>query len=235
MELFRGRYVSRAEMEAGVSREIRLPYPRGVYACQPYIPPPWVKGLGTIGIFFVILNVVLFVYSFAADKGNVIMKDHIPAKEYTKEVLTSSFKISKPDAILRLTGSAPLRNSWLALDFALVDAEDRVVGEFWNEASFYEGRDSEGYWSEGSRGFKQYLKVEKPGTYRLLVHATGGSGYNKPGLNEPIDLQLEAHATVSSYFLFPLVVAVIVALLGLGYKWSFELRRWAPVMETDDD
>ena len=235
LELFKGRYVSRSEIEAGVSKDVKLPYARGVYSCQPYAPPNWLKGLGKVGLFFIILNIALFVYSLVSDKGNVILTEHIVAKEYAKEVLTTSFKVTEPNAILRLTGRAPLRNSWLALDFALIDAEDRVLGEFWSEASYYEGRDSEGYWSEGSKGFKQYIKVEKPGTYRLLVHGKGGSGYNRPGLNEPIDLKLEAHATVSWYFVFPIVLAAIIAILGVAFRWSFELRRWAPVMETDDD
>ena len=81
-----------------------------------------------------------------------------------------------------------MNNSWLALDFALVDADERVVSQFGNEASYYHGQDSEGSWSEGSRSFSSYFKVNKAGAYRLLLHGQGGSGEKDRSRNEPVDV-----------------------------------------------
>ncbi len=235
MELFRGRYVSRDEMIKALPPGIELPLPRGVYSCQPYVPSEWIKGLGWIGGVFVMLNLLLFIYSFVAEKNTVLMEESLAAEKYSKEHLTKPFKIERDGEILRLKGSAPLNNSWLALDFAVVDSEDRVLKEFWNEAAYYSGYDSEGHWSEGSPRFSSCFKVEKAGNYRLLVHAQGGSGDFGPARNEPVRLTLESGATISWYFIVPMILACVFMFVGLASREIFESRRWSDVVEDADD
>lgn len=236
MELFRGRYVSRSEMLSAIPPGVTLPPARGVYSCQPYVASDWVRGLGKIGALFLVLNLVLWIYSFVSERTSVVLREKISANQYTKEHMSKPFEVSRDGSILRLVGKVPLNNSWLGLDFGLVDSQDQVIKEFSNEASYYHGRDSEGYWSEGSRSFSSYFKVERAGTYRLLMHATGGSGYRRgPPKNEPVQLTVKTGATISSYFIFPIILSALFALIGVISRGIFETRRWAPVMEDDDD
>jgi DNA-directed RNA polymerase subunit RPC12/RpoP len=235
LELFRGRYVGNDEMKAAVPKEIMLRAPRGVYSCQPYSAPSWMKGWGLIGLVFLVLNIVLFFYGAAAEKSKMVLQETIPAAKYTKEYMTKPFKVEKDGDILRLKGAAPLNNSWLALDFALVDAEDRVIGEFGEEASFYHGRDSEGNWSEGSGSFSKHFLVEKAGTYKLLVHAEGGSGRFGAPRNEPVLIHVYSGQTLSWYFIIPIFFAGLVAASGIIHKSIFEGRRWAPIYEDMEE
>ncbi len=235
MELFKGRYVGREEMEAAVGEEINLPKARGVYSCQPYLRPQWLKGWTWLGLMFLVLNIALFFVSMAMDKDYLILDEDIPFEQYSKEHLTQSFLIEEPNEIVRVQGAAPLRNSWVALDIALVDENDAVRSEFYDEASYYYGRDSEGSWTEGSRYFTTYFKVLDPGEYRILVHGTGGSGYNGPAKREPVNIKLFSGATVSWYFIPMMVISVIIAIIAPFHKFSFNARRWQSVVEDDDD
>ncbi|MEW6530975.1 MAG: DUF4178 domain-containing protein [Thermodesulfobacteriota bacterium] len=234
-ELFRGRYVSSEEMKAAVPAAVKLPWRRGVYMCEPYVAPTWLKGMAIIGGFFFVLNLVLLFYTMAQDKSSVVLREQIIADKYTQEHLSTPFEVKQPVTIMRLKGQAPVKNSWLALDFGIVNAQDEVIDEFWNEASFYEGRDDEGYWSEGGQGFTSYFKMVTPGAYRLLVHGKGGSGLSGPSKNEPFYLTLESGATMPYYYTFPIVLALMVALLEMLARQLFNFRRWRPVMPSSDD
>ncbi len=234
VELFRGRYVDGTEMLSAVPNGTKLPEPRGIYSCQPYVPPRWCRGAWKVGTAFLMLNALLLLYSIQADKATRLYSEQVTYEQYSKEYLSKPFLVPSDKSVVRLKGSAGLNNSWLALDFALVDAKDQVISEFGDEASFYHGRDSEGTWTEGSRSFKKYFRVDKGGEYRLLVHGQGGTAVGGAAGKEPVNLLLEGNATVSWYFFFPLALAAVAAVLEFVLKWVFESRRWAPVYEDDE-
>jgi hypothetical protein len=236
MELFRGRYVDRKELLSAVPKTTKLPLePRKPYSCQPYTPSEWLKGLGTIGALFVALNILLLIYSFQVEKPSQVLHEVIKSEQYTQEYLGKTFEIPHDGEIVRLKGYAPLDNSWVALDFALMDAEERVLREFWDEASYYYGRDSEGSWSEGSRSFSSTFKVDKAGTYRLIVHGQGGSGDKGPPRNEAVTLYLTSGITLSGYLTFPIILSALAALSGVMGKAYFESRRWGSAADNEDD
>ena len=142
VELFRGRYVDQPEMLAAVPTTVKLPTTDGIYSCQPYTPSDWIKGIGKIGWAFVLINVILLVYSLAASKATPVLNETVTAAQYSQEHMTAPFNVSRNGSILHLSGWAPVNNSWLSLDFGIVDTDDRVISELYDEASFYHGRDS---------------------------------------------------------------------------------------------
>jgi Domain of unknown function (DUF4178) len=238
VEIFRGRYVTHEELEQAAGKTLKLPLMKGVYSCQPYTPSAWIKGMGAIGAFFLLINCVLLLWALQTNRKPPILYERINAEQYSKEQLTGQFDVPRDGSILCLSGSAPVNNSWLALDFALVDADERVVSQFWNEASYYHGRDSEGSWSEGSRSFSSYLKVAKAGKYRVLLHGEGGSGDRGRSRNEPVDITVFAGMAVPWYFILPIVVSGLLAIIEPVLRISFEARRWsvvAPSGPDDDD
>jgi hypothetical protein len=235
IELFRGRYVSHEELQAGLPQDLELPHASGIYSCQPYIGSAWTAGTWKIGAAFLIVNLLLLFYSLAADKKTPLLKENITAAQYSQEHLTRPFEVAKNSSILELEGSAPLNNSWLGVDFAVVDSQDRVLSQQWGETSFYQGSDSEGYWSEGSNSFDSYFKVDKAGTYRLLVYGQGGSGDRGPARNEPLTVRVTGNRTISWYFIFPLLICGFVAVLEPVARAIFESRRWSSVAQGDDD
>jgi hypothetical protein len=235
VEVFRGRYVGRDQMQAAVGAKVELPPAKGVYSCQPYVPSAWLAGAWKIGAAFLALNILLLFYSFTADKDTFLMGEKVTADQYSQEYMTKPFTVSRDGSILCLQGQASLNNSWLAADFALVNAEDKVVSEFGGEASFYQGRDSEGYWSEGSSSFSSCFKVDKAGQYRLLVYGQGGSGYSGPSRRETLRIRLTGDKTISWYFIFPLLLSAVAIVAEPFSRMAFEARRWRPVTGDGDD
>ncbi|MBI5247913.1 MAG: DUF4178 domain-containing protein [Desulfomonile tiedjei] len=231
VETFRGRYIGHDELKAALPKDFQLPSSRGVYSCQPYVPYSWVKGLRYVGGVFLILNVLLLLYSYSADKNTIMLQEKVTSDQYSKDYLTQPFELKRDGTVLRLSGHAPLDNSWLSMDFAVVDASDSVISEFFGEAGYYHGADSEGHWSEGTSNFASYFKVRKAGRYRLLVHASGGSGINGPSRNEPIFIRVASDSTISWYFIVPILLALLALLIEPMGRFSFESRRWKAVME----
>ena len=239
LELFRGRYVDREEMQAALPKGVALPRApgilSGVYSCQPYKASPWTSGMWIIGLVFVVVNLLLFLASFVAERPMRLLQVTVTPAQYSKEYFTEPFHVDVDGTIVRLRGEAPLNNSWIAAGFALVTADDKVVKEFWDEASFYHGRDSEGTWTEGSRSFTSYFKVSKAGKYRLLVHGERGRQRRNANRNEPLKLTLDANTTISWYFLIPMIFSGIIAIVQPVSKMLFEMARWSKVLESDDD
>jgi hypothetical protein len=236
-ELVRGRYLCREELTAALPEDVALPDARGAFSCQPYVTSPWLQGLGSIAGVFALLNVLLLLYSIMGEKNTFVLQETLTAEQYAKEHMTGTFQVIRDNTILRLRGSTPLDNSWIAMDFAVVDQNDRVLSEFTSDASYYHGRDSDGSWNEGGPTFSSHFKINKAGTYRLLIHGQGGSGVGGPPRNEALRIMVTAGNTVKWYFVFPLAVCGLIALIGPLRRWSFEKRRWAEVAggSTDDD
>ena len=163
------------------------------------------------------------------------MQESITAEQYSQEYMTKPFTVSRSGTILCLQGQAAVKNSWLAADFALVDAEDRVISEFGGEASYYYGQDSEGSWTEGSSSFDSCFRVDKAGSYRLLVYGQGGSDYSGPSRKEPLKIKLTADKVISWYFTIPLFLSAMVMIIEPFRRMAFEARRWRPVTGDSDD
>ncbi len=225
-ELFKGRYVEPQEMSVAAPKFTTLPQPCGIHSAQPYTPSKWLKGLWKIALVFIVVNSALGLYTCAVNNPRTLVTEHVTADNYKNEYLSKLFRIEKP-GILRIFGSAPVYNSWLALSFALVDSDDKVVSETDGELSFYSGRDSEGNWSEGSKNFSTEFLVKKPGDYKLLIYGIGGSGDKAgPARDEAADITLQSGVSLAWYFWIPIVFAIILALLQPIKKMLFESKRW---------
>jgi len=237
IELFRGRYLGREELQSGLPKDFRLPAePSSVYSCQPYVVPRWLKGMGLIAVVFLSLNIVLGLYALAADKAMPLLAQQITAEQYKREYMTNPFTVARDGAILEISGSAPLNNSWMSLDFGIVNSNDEVVSELYKDISYYYGRDSEGSWTEGSHTFRSSFKVSKAGTYRLLIHGSSGAGETGPSRNEPLSIKVTEGHTIAWYFWIPILVSALLWFWEPARRKGFEGRRWAAVMpESDDD
>jgi len=235
MELFLGRYVSQEEIRSAAPESVRLPTPRGVYSCQPYVPSDALKGVGWLGGAFLVLNLLLLISGFLLNRGTVILHEDMTSEQYSREFLTQPFSVDKNGAVFRLQGSAPVNNSWLAMDFAVVNADEQVVSQLEADLSYYHGQDSDGSWSEGATKFTRYFRIDKAGTYRLLVYGQGGSGEQGKSGNEPVTIRVSKDVTIPWYFFIPIVLSLLVMFMQTMARWSFEKRRWASVEEDSDE
>jgi hypothetical protein len=182
---------------------------------------------------FLLVNLILLIYGLSSDKTVHLIKQEFNAAQYTRQQLTEPFKVSRDGAILLLEGYSPVNNSWIAFDFAVVNADDQVVSEFYGEVSYYHGTDSEGPWSEGSRSFSSHFKIDKAGTYRLLLRGQGGSGVKGPARNESARIVVSSGHTIAWYFLVPIFLAALMMVWQPIRKWHFEWERWHEVTKGE--
>jgi len=70
---------------------------------------------------------------------------------------------------LQVNVQAPVDNSWLYLDGALINDETGGLDEFDVEVSYYHGSDSDGSWTEGSQTSAAYIGSVPAGRYVLRL------------------------------------------------------------------
>jgi hypothetical protein len=139
------------------------------------------------------------------------------------------------DANVQVNVEAPVSNSWLYLEGALINEETGAVDEFDVEVSFYSGVDSDGSWTEGSRSAARYIPAVPAGRYLLRLAPQWESG------KAPPNYSLTVRSRVPRFYHFVLAVLALLA-WPAGRMWRyfrFETERWSesdhPWVESADD
>nr|WP_217917624.1 MULTISPECIES: DUF4178 domain-containing protein [unclassified Myxococcus] len=135
------------------------------------------------------------------------------------------FELSKRGNI-KVDVFAALDNEWLGIQGDLVNQDTNDVVTFYEELSYYRGRDSDGSWSEGSTSGSAYLSPLPAGKYVLRTTAAFDA---KPNRTLPMTYKVKLiHDTPNgSWFCFALVLMGLGPVVALYRSHSFETRRWA--------
>ncbi|MFH1809410.1 MAG: DUF4178 domain-containing protein [Pseudomonadota bacterium] len=231
-EMFEGRHVPVSELNAGF--KTRLREGSGVAAAQPFVRTGTQTALMWLGALFAVVNLGLLGVSFTKS-GRVVAKVQLGAEQYRSEWMSEPFQLKLKPSVLEISGRASVDNAWVALNFGLVNQNDEVCLETDGEASYYHGVEGGESWSEGSNSFSEYVRVDKPGTYRLLVFGTAGQGETPESAGGPsVTLVLREGVMLSRYFLIMLVLAAVYPLKEIVRRRSHDKRR-IPVEDDDDD
>ena len=174
---------------------------------------------GVIALLYVML---LFV------GGKTVHTQEFPIRPGVKPGSTEAVVFSEEFQIdrggnLELQAKAPVRNSWLYLDGALINPETGSIDAFDLEVSYYFGRDSDGAWSEGSTSKKRFIGSVTPGKYILRLAPQWQAG------KQPDQFAVRIRRNVPRFyqaFLAILAVAAFPVLLAFR-QLAFESRRWA--------
>jgi hypothetical protein len=119
-----------------------------------------------------------------------------------------------------------LDNDWLGIQGDLVNDATGEVVSFYEELSFYSGRDSDGAWTEGSREGTARLGRLEPGRYVLRTTASFDltKGPRERSFRVRVVDDPPPSGTLFLVFLGLLLVPVGFAVHGAN---TFETRRWA--------
>ena len=107
--------------------------------------------------------------------------------------------------------------------------------EFSTQVSYYHGVEGGESWSEGKRRKGALFKIRDPGTYRLRVSGEAGSHEAADATRIPFTLTLYAGYHPRRYLLAGLIISLLCAWILFDKRWGFERKRWAEVIEDDDD
>ena len=233
IEYFHGRYTTPKEVWQAFKLKDKPRRPFGIHASQPFGRSTTVKMIMVSGLIFAAVNLALIFWSFG-QRGKEVFSKTFLAADYTKETVSPPFELPGSN-VVGLHMAAPLNNSWLAMEVAFLDSQDRVVAEMDNEIGYYTGRDSEGTWTEGRRRKTAYFKAPPPGQYRLILRASGGGQYRgSVSRGEPLTVSVRSGAILTRYFVFAFIATFLFPFFEVLRKFLFENRRWAPVTEDDD-
>ncbi len=137
---------------------------------------------------------------------------------------------------MRITAGAPVSNSWADLDVDLVNDQSQEVESVNIPVEYYSGSDSDGAWTEGAKSSDATLSALPAGKYTLKVEGT----WQNWQVQMPVTVKVEQNVNRGVNFICSLLVLLIVPILGLFRKFTFESARWkdsmfAPVSSGGSD
>lgn len=150
-----------------------------------------------------------------------------PAEPQEPVFFSEPIEIKDGHQNLAVTLSAPVNNSWVGLEGALVSETTGVAELFLVESSWYHGVDGGESWSEGGRTDTVFLSAVPPGSYVLRL-APQWDGKVPPV--RAIDVRLRQGVMRWLYPGLALLAILLVPLLMVLRMVAFESRRWQESM-----
>ena len=235
-----GEYVDGSTVWKAFKLPKNPPYLSGIYANQPYPGAGRSRALWKLWVPFAALVLLLGlarcttasrtpVYrgTFVHDVGTAGKGDAF---------VTPIFTLGGRASTVEVRTESNVSNSWLFLDYALINDATGQAWSFGREMSFYSGVDGDGRWTEGSPRDRAVVGKVPSGRYYLRVEpeAQGGSI-----VRYSIAVRRDVPAAPWLYLL-ALIALAIPPVFATVRAASFEHQRWqesdyATTTSTDGD
>jgi hypothetical protein len=220
-----GTYINGTQIWKAFQAPGAPPATYGVFENQP---SPHGSAAGLWGIFgwsFLGVIAVMILLSIAMHSKTVFEEHYVFYPNSTAEpsFVTPDFELKPPTGNVEVEIHTDLENNWMYLNLALIGSDGHAYN-FGREVSFYEGQDSDGHWTEGSRSASATISPVPAGTYFLRVEPEG----EKSKLSSPVDYTLTVRQHVLSA-LYPVLALFLLAMPPIYKTWriaAFEQARW---------
>ena len=233
-----GEYVSGDRVWEAFKLEAGPPSPQGVYANQPNPLAGRVGALWrTFGVLLLALAALFIIRVATAANTTVFSAAYTftPGRGDTVAFVTAPFTLGGGTSNVVVNMEASVNNSWLFVNYTLINEESGAALDVGREVSYYHGVDSDGSWSEGSRDDNARISAVPPGRWFLRIDPEG------PPTGSPIaySVQVRRDAVGGLPFVFALALLLLPPLLTTLRSATFETKRWAesdyaPVASGDD-
>jgi hypothetical protein len=221
-----GTYMTNEQIEGafGISG---LPRPWGVAPNQPFTGRFYYTW-GALPLFLLFV-VAVFMIPLSGLTKTVLNQEIVlpPLVNATtaQTVFSQQFEL-RPNSNVRITASAPVDNSWASLDVDLINDQSQEVESVEIPVEYYSGVEDGESWSEGDKSPDVTLSSLPGGQYTLRVEGTWEKWQNQM----PVTVKVEQNVNRGVNFCCALLVLLIVPVLGLVRKISFESSRWKDSM-----
>jgi hypothetical protein len=214
----------------------------GVYENEPSPTSASTKAIwGAFLAFAILLLVLMAGFDMTSQKSSVFdgsytFRSGEPQAEAS--FVTDMFNLEGRTSNVEVTTSAGVSNSWIYLNYALINQDTGQAWDFGREVSYYFGYDSDGSWTEGSTRDTVVVPSVPSGHYYLRIEPEGDA--NHP----PISYSVEVKRDVPVFGFYGIAfLALLLPAVALTWRsLSFERARWAesdhPPMQfgtSDDD
>jgi hypothetical protein len=199
----------------------------GVYENQPSPVSENVKGIWGAFLAFAIFLVVLMAgFDLISNKGTAFESTYLLNSGEPKgeaSFVTQPFDLAGRTSNVEVTTSANVSNSWIYLNYALINQDTGQAWDFGREVSYYYGSDSDGSWSEGSTKDSVVIPSVPAGHYYLRIEPEVDTNHR------PISYSVEVkrNVTVPGFFGIAFLALLLPAIAITWRSISFERARWS--------
>lgn len=241
--------------DANASRSHWPPLPHQPSPHRGFLRSAWKVALLALVLIFGVM------IAFSGEKWVTAGTFAIASDGSEKSVTLGPVTFDRPYQRVEIDADVPqLENGWVDLDYALVNRATQQSYTAYGAAERYSGSDSDGPWTEGSRGNHVSIASVPRGTYDLVVDYKGNrwgssSSYTPSsffGTSQPdngwmtassqpqVTIKVNQGALYFSNMLIALLFVSIPLLWSLFRHMSFEKARigesdFAPVESDDED
>ncbi|MGA2430935.1 MAG: DUF4178 domain-containing protein [Candidatus Acidiferrum sp.] len=215
------------------------PEPIGVFENQPAPATVSVKQM-----WLAFLVMAIFLIGLMAFNDMIASKDPVfdaayelapgPPKGETSFV-TDVFELKGRTSNVEIKTSANVSNSWIYLNYALINQDTGKAWDFGREVSYYSGRDSDGSWTEGSRRDTVIVPSVPPGHYYLRIEPEADARH--PRISYSVSIRRDV--PVFKFYGYALLALFLPVLYVTFKSLSFERARWSesdhPILQTESD
>jgi hypothetical protein len=186
--------------------------------------------LAAVGMFFLYL-VLLFTSRSVFHQAMTLAPGAVSGAPESA-VFTDPFVVDHRGN-LEVKVTAPVNNSWLYLDGALINEETGGLDEFDAEVSYYAGYDSDGSWSEGGTTGYASIPAVPPGRYVLRFSPQWQAGLQPTGY----DIDVRSRVPRFGQLFLAVLLLFVWPLLTSWRSFRFNAARWAesdhPYFQTE--
>jgi uncharacterized Zn finger protein (UPF0148 family) len=220
-----GVYLTNAEVEKafGITD---LPKPWSVGPNQPFTGQFYYTwGLLPLALLFVVAITMIPLSGLTKEVMSETVTLPPSAPTVPQVVFSKPFEL-KSNRNVRISAAASFNNSGADLGIDLINEQDNKIESVNIPISYFQGVEDGESWSEGSPSEDATMSSLPGGKYTLRVE---GSMEN---ITQPLQINLKVEQNVNRgvNFCCAFIVLLIVPLLGLFRKWSFESSRWKDSM-----
>jgi hypothetical protein len=147
------------------------------------------------------------------DRSTVLSSRSFDVASLPQEV---SFDITDIDKLSSLTLTTDVNNSWAWLEVSLFGPDGAPLFEAGREVGFYQGRDADGAWTEGSRSTEILFRAKQPGRHTAEFSVTEKGIWRGRNAKEISRLSVTADEGRSS--IFWLLLSALA--FGLLFAWK---------------
>jgi hypothetical protein len=124
---------------------------------------------------------------------------------------------------VEVTTSANVDNSWIYLNYALINQDTGQAWDFGREVSYYHGYDSDGSWSEGGTKNSVVISSVPSGHYYLRIEPEVDPRHSAISYS----VEVKRDVPVPGFFGIAFLALLIPAIAITWRSISFERMRWA--------
>jgi hypothetical protein len=222
-----GEYTYGADIWKSFNLPGSAPEAVGVYENQPSPVSENVKGIWAAFLAFAIFLLVLMAgFDLVSSKGTVFDSTYrLNAGEPKGEAsfVTDVFNLEGRTSNVEVTTSANVDNSWIYLNYALINNDTEQAWDFGREVSYYHGYDSDGSWTEGSQKNTVIIPSVPAGHYYLRIEPEVDATHPPMAYS----VQVKRDVPVLGFFGIAFLALLLPAIAITWRSLSFERRRWA--------